>query len=155
MAPRSPKAGRQSVRSCAASVVRRRAWTGSYNGAHRGGASNRPRSPENARPGGRPVKVVSVETLLISLPTRRVHTWAGQRTAIGRDYVLVRVRSDEGIEGWGEAPVLKDWGGDYGRYFGESPQTTQVVVRDYLAPALEGADPLALEGCYARLQQSV
>jgi muconate cycloisomerase len=101
------------------------------------------------------VKVVGVDTLLISLPTRRVHTWAGQRTAIGRDYVLVRVRSDEGLEGWGEAPVLKDWGGDHGRYFGESPQTTQVVVREYLAPALEGADPLALEGCYARLQQSV
>src|SRR5438105_2312645 len=155
MAPRSWKAGRSSVRSRAASVVRSRAWTGSYNGARRGGASTRQRSPENAGPGGGRVKVVSVETLLISLPTRRVHTWAGQRTAIGRDYVLVRVRSDEALEGWGEAPVLKDWGGDHGRYFGESPQTTQVVVREYLAPALEGADPLALEGAYARLQQSV
>jgi len=101
------------------------------------------------------MKVVGVETLLVSLPTRRVHAWAGLSTAIGRDYVLVRVRSDEGLEGWGEAPVLKDWGGDHGRYFGESPQTTVAVVRDYLAPALEGADPLALEGAYARLDRAV
>src|SRR3954467_1859850 len=104
--------------------------------------------------GGR-MKVVGVETLLVSLPTRRVHAWAGLSTAIGRDYVLVRLRSDEGLEGWGEAPVLKDWGGDHGRYFGESPQTTVVVVPDSLAPALEGADPLALEGAYARLDRAV
>ena len=84
-----------------------------------------------------------------------MHAWAGLSTAIGRDYVLVRVRSDEGLEGWGEAPVLKDWGGDHGRYFGESPQTTVAVLRDYLAPALEGADPLALEGAYAGLDRAV
>ena len=27
----------------------------------------------------------------------------------------------DGRVGWGEAPVLKDWGGEFGRYFGESP----------------------------------
>jgi muconate cycloisomerase len=101
------------------------------------------------------MRVVGVDTITVSLPTRRVHAWAGLSTAIGRDYVLVRVRSDEGLEGWGEAPVLKDWGGDHGRYFGESPQTTIAVVRDYLAPGLEGADPLALEGAYARLDRAV
>ena len=29
------------------------------------------------------------------------------------------------------------------------------MVRDYLAPALEGADPLTLEGAYARLDRAV
>lgn len=101
------------------------------------------------------MKVTEVEAMLVSLPTRRVHTWATLTTAIGRDYVLVRVRSDEGIEGWGEAPVLKDWGGDHGRYFGESPATTLAVIRDYLAPALVGADPLALEGTYAAIDRAV
>ena len=27
---------------------------------------------------------------------------------------------EDGGVGWGEAPALKDWGGDFGRYFGES-----------------------------------
>ena len=35
---------------------------------------------------------------------------------------------DAGIVGWGEAPALKDWGGEFGRYFGESPGTTIEVV---------------------------
>src|SRR5262249_19731356 len=117
--------------------------------------SNRLRSPENACPPGGRVKVVSVETLLISLPTRRVHTWAGQRTAIGRDYVLVRVRSDEGIEGWGEAPVLKDWGGDYGRYFGESPGTTVEVITRYLAPAVKGCLPGEILELHARMDFAI
>ena len=91
-------------------------------------------------------KVVGVETLLVTA-TRRVHAWAGLSTAMGRDYVLVRVRSDRagagqgtGAEGLGQQPRA---------LLGESPQTTVAVVRDYLAPALGGADPLALEGAYA------
>ena len=30
---------------------------------------------------------------------------------------------DAGHVGWGEAPALKDWGGEFGRYFGESAAT--------------------------------
>lgn len=86
------------------------------------------------------MKIASVETVPVALPLRRVHAWAGLTQPIGR-YVLVRLIADDGTIGWGEAPVLKDWGGDYGRYFGETPGTTVHLIERYLAPAVTGADP--------------
>jgi muconate cycloisomerase len=79
----------------------------------------------------------SVETLVVALPTRREHKWTGLTESIGR-YVLVRMTDDAGNVGWGEAPALKDWGGEYGRYFGESTATVQLLVRRYLGPAVIG-----------------
>jgi muconate cycloisomerase len=79
----------------------------------------------------------SVETLVVALPTRREHKWTGLTEPIGR-YVLVRMTDDAGRVGWGEAPALKDWGGEYGRYFGESTATVQLVVQRYLGPAAVG-----------------
>jgi muconate cycloisomerase len=79
----------------------------------------------------------SVETLVVALPTRREHKWTGLTESIGR-YALVRMTDDAGHVGWGEAPALKDWGGEHGRYFGESTATVQLVVRRYLGPAAIG-----------------
>jgi muconate cycloisomerase len=80
----------------------------------------------------------SVETLAVALPTRREHKWTGLTEPIGR-YIVVRMTDDAGRVGWGEAPALKDWGGEYGRYFGESTATVRLVVERYLAPAVVGA----------------
>lgn len=79
----------------------------------------------------------SVETLVVALPTRREHKWTGLTESIGR-YVLVRMTDGAGHIGWGEAPALKDWGGEYGRYFGESTATVQLLIRRYLGPAAVG-----------------
>ena len=84
--------------------------------------------------------IKSIATLTVQLPTRREHKWTGLTEPIGR-YVLVKMSDDAGNAGWGEAPALKDWGGEYGRYFGESPAITRLVIDRYLAPALIGADP--------------
>jgi muconate cycloisomerase len=73
----------------------------------------------------------------VALPTRREHKWTGLTESIGR-YALVRMTDDAGHAGWGEAPALKDWGGEYGRYFGESAATVQLVIRRYLGPAAIG-----------------
>jgi muconate cycloisomerase len=81
--------------------------------------------------------ICSVETLVVALPTRREHKWTGLTESIGR-YALVRMTDDAGHVGWGEAPALKDWGGEYGRYFGESTATVQLLVRRYLGPAAIG-----------------
>src|SRR3977135_2501623 len=40
--------------------------------------------------------------------------------------------------GWGEAPALKDWGGEFGRYFGESTAVVDLIIQRYLAPAVAG-----------------
>jgi muconate cycloisomerase len=85
------------------------------------------------------IRIKSVETVHVALPTRRVHKWTGLTEPIG-GYVLVRVVGQDGSAGWSEAPALKDWGGDYGRYFGETPGTTLHVVHRYLAPAIAGAE---------------
>lgn len=85
--------------------------------------------------------IQSIETILVQLPTRREHKWTGLTEPIGR-YVLVKMTDDAGRVGWGEAPALKDWGGEFGRYFGESPSITRLVISSYLAPAVTGM-PLA------------
>ncbi|BCH30769.1 cycloisomerase [Mesorhizobium sp. L-8-10] len=83
--------------------------------------------------------IKSIETLIVQLPTRREHKWAGLTEVIGR-YVMVRMTDSDGRVGWGEAPALKDWGGEFGRYFGESALITRSVIDTYLAPAVIGLD---------------
>jgi muconate cycloisomerase len=100
------------------------------------------------------VTIEKIETIHVAVPTRRVHKWAGLSEAIG-GYVLVRVSGDNGLAGWGEAPVLKDWGGDYGRYFGETPDTTRIVIDNHLAPAVTGADIANIVELHERMDKAI
>jgi muconate cycloisomerase len=100
------------------------------------------------------MKITKIETIPIRLPTRRVHQWASLTTPIGV-YVVIRLYTDQGLTGLGEAPVLKDWGGDHGRYFGETPQTTVHIINDILAPALSGQDPSRFEAIHAVMDKAV
>ena len=100
------------------------------------------------------MKITNIETVPIRLPTRRVHQWASLTTPIGV-YVIIKMHTDEGVVGLGEAPVLKDWGGDYGRYFGETPQTTVHIIKDILGPALKGEDPRCFEHIHAIMDKAV
>src|ERR687897_417585 len=100
------------------------------------------------------MKITSLETIPIRLPTRRVHQWASLTTPIGV-YVIIKLHTDEGLVGLGEAPVLKDWGGDYGRYFGETPQSTMHIITDILAPALKNQDPRRFEAIHALMDKAI
>jgi muconate cycloisomerase len=95
-------------------------------------------------------RITSVSTLVVQLPTRREHKWTGLTEPIGR-YVLTRVSDDEGRVGWGEAAALKDWGGEFGRYFGESAAIVELVIERYLAPAVTGVDPANIVELHARM----
>ncbi len=46
----------------------------------------------------------------------------------------------DGRVGWGEAPALKDWGGEFGRYFGESTLIARTLIENYLGPAIVGVE---------------
>ncbi len=92
----------------------------------------------------------SVETLLVQLPTRREHKWTGLTEPIGR-YVLVKMSDNEGRTGWGEAPALKDGGGEFGRYFGESQLIARTVVENYLAPVVAGIELGNVAELHARM----
>jgi muconate cycloisomerase len=100
------------------------------------------------------MKITRIETIPIRLPTRRVHQWASLTTPIGV-YVIIKLHTDDGLVGLGEAPVLKDWGGDHGKYFGETPQTTTHIINDILAPALKGQDPRRFETIHALMDKAV
>jgi muconate cycloisomerase len=73
---------------------------------------------------------------------------------IGR-YVLTRATSDAGVTGWGEAPALKDWGGEFGRYFGESPLITSTVIETYLVPALIGIEVGNIVEAHRRMDAAI
>lgn len=100
------------------------------------------------------IKAAKLELSHVALPTRRTHKWKGLSGDIG-GYVLVRLTGDNGIVGWGEAPAIKDWGGDYSRHYGETPGTTRYVIRTYLAPVILGQDVSNIAGLHARMDAAI
>ena len=100
------------------------------------------------------MKITNIETIPIRLPTRSVHQWASLTTPIGV-YVIIKLYTDHGFVGLGEAPVLKDWGGDHGRYFGETPQRAMHIINDILAPALKDQDPRRFETIHTLMDKAV
>jgi L-alanine-DL-glutamate epimerase-like enolase superfamily enzyme len=52
-------------------------------------------------------------------------------------FVLVEVETDEGVVGYGEAPCTVTVG-----FYGETLESTAASIKNYIAPRLEGEDPL-------------
>lgn len=101
------------------------------------------------------MKITGFHAFVVRLPTRRIHNWASKMKApIGQHYIL-RVETDDGVTGWGEAPALATWGGPHGMYFGETIQTVDHVIRDYLFPVLEGQDPCAIGHAHRLMDQAI
>ena len=95
-------------------------------------------------------RITSLETVVVQLPTRREHKWTGLTEPIGR-YILTKMTDEDGRIGWGEAAALKDWGGEFGRYFGESAAIVELVIARYLAPAVKGVDATNIVELHARM----
>ena len=101
------------------------------------------------------MRITGSRSYLVTLPPRRVHNWASKmRAPIGHHYLL-RLETDEGVVGWGEAPALATWGGPHGMYYGETPATVRHVVADYLLPALEDEDPRSISACHAAMDRAI
>ncbi|HEY8453042.1 MAG: enolase C-terminal domain-like protein [Micromonosporaceae bacterium] len=101
------------------------------------------------------MKIADIKVYIVQLPPRREHNWASKMTApIGR-HAIVELITDEGIVGWGEAPAGATWGGAHMRYYGETPETVAHVVRDYLLPAVTGADPREISVVHARMDKVI
>ncbi len=96
------------------------------------------------------MKITRIEPMVIKLTQRWQYGWHGLISPIGH-YVILRIETDEGIVGLGEAPVLPDWGGEHHRYYGEDPVTAVHVMNEYLWPILEGADPLDIAPILKRM----
>ena len=101
------------------------------------------------------MKITSLRTWRIALPLRRPHTWAGNFTPVGYGYTVLKLELEDGTVGWGEAQVLKDWGGEFGSRYGEAPQTTKIVIEELLAPLLVGEDCRRIELLLAKMDKFV
>lgn len=99
--------------------------------------------------------VKQIELFEIVLPRRRPHSWATTITQIGEGYVIVRITTDNGYIGYGEATVLPEWGGDFGCYYGESSSTVYPVITNYLFPVIKDKSPFTLEALMAEMNRVV
>lgn len=86
------------------------------------------------------LKITKIEAIPYRLPVRREFRWAGLQDSVG-GFVCVRIETNKGIIGFGEATPLPDWGGDYGRRSGETLNTVQDIVMNVISPLLIGIDP--------------
>jgi muconate cycloisomerase len=101
------------------------------------------------------VEITAAEVFLVALPSRREHTWASKmHTPIGH-HAIVRLDTDQGISGWGEAPAIATWGGAHMRQYGETPHTVRHLVLDYLLPAVEGLHPADIGLIHQRMDKVV
>lgn len=98
--------------------------------------------------------VERAELIHVVLPPRREHKWTGATEPIG-GYLLVKLIAQDGSVGRGECTALKDWAGEFGRYFGESVATARAVIDKYLVPAVKGVMPSNLVEVHARMDRAI
>jgi len=100
------------------------------------------------------MKITTIEAIPYCLPVRREFRWNGLNQGIGR-FVLVRVTTDTGLVGYGEAVPLADWGGCHGRRAGETRKTVCAMIEGLLAPVLIGRDPCCISEAWAEMERVV
>lgn len=90
-----------------------------------------------------------IETSLVDVPTIRPHKLS-VATMNTQTLVLVRIRCDDGIEGWGEATTIG--GLNYGE---ESPDSIKANLDRHIAPLLVGMDASSPARAMARLRKTI
>ena len=65
-----------------------------------------------------------------------------------RPSILVRLTDENGVQGWGQSVPVETW-----TY--ETVETVETTLRQYLAPAILGADPSDLADVHARMERAI
>jgi muconate cycloisomerase len=95
------------------------------------------------------VKIDAVEAIPIEVPrTPKVRIASAYGAIPSARFVVVIVRTSDGIEGIGEASPELDW-------TGEDLVSCTACVRNHLAPVLVGEDPLRIEAARARMDRAI
>ena len=85
------------------------------------------------------MKITAIETFAVRIPVKPEYLMI---TALGRhdisEYVILRVLTDEGAEGAGEATVSERWSG-------ETIWGCRALIEHVLGPALVGCDPFDID----------
>lgn len=90
------------------------------------------------------MKIVRVEGIPVCMPYKKVYGGSYYKRKQA-SFVLVKVQTDNGIEGWGEAGTLGSWG--------ETQGIALQLVEEVLGPALIGQDPLNIEAALQEMDQ--
>ena len=93
--------------------------------------------------------IEKIEITSTEIPTFRPHKM-NIGTTVGQENVIVRVYTDTGIVGYGEAPHMVGHSSK-----GETPNTVRVVLRDKLVPAVLGRDPCRIESTWQAMERAV
>ncbi|MEZ3435275.1 MAG: hypothetical protein K1W34_11745 [Lachnospiraceae bacterium] len=101
------------------------------------------------------MKIQSYELYEVAIPTRRRHVWATSTVDVGSGYLLIKLISDDGTEGWGECTAMAEWGGDFGVYYGETRKTCRIIFEEFLFPAIEGCDPFEIAVIHDKMDKAV
>ncbi len=98
------------------------------------------------------LKITKIEACAYVLPTRRKFRWASLKDQVG-GCVLVRIETDKGIVGYGEATPSPDWGGDFNRYGGETLQSVCSTVKNVVTPLLLGEDATNITSAHMLMEK--
>lgn len=101
------------------------------------------------------MKITSIDIHMVRMPPRREHNWASKMSIPIGHHAIIEISTDEGVTGWGEAPAGPTWGGSFGQYFGESPETVQAVIDTYFTPMLTGMDPTQIGPIHAVMDKAI
>lgn len=95
------------------------------------------------------MRITRIETRIVEIPVENPYVYShGALTAFSN--VLVWVHTDEGITGIGEASFVP--GGGVSE---ETPESTKPMIDHYLAPAVVGEDPFAVEQIHRKMDSVV
>jgi muconate cycloisomerase len=95
------------------------------------------------------MKIISLESILVDLPTIRAHKLARQ-TVMQQTLVILRLKTDVGLEGLGEATTIG--GLSYGE---ESPEGIKSALDCYVAPIVTGLNPANVNQIMAEVDRHV
>lgn len=93
------------------------------------------------------MKITAVDIVPYRIPNRQVHKIA-TLTLSALDNVIVRIRTDAGVEGIGECVTEAKWNSNV-------MEAHAVLLEKYLAPAIVGADPFRIRAAWSRMDAVV
>jgi len=94
-------------------------------------------------------KIEHIDLFAVRYPTKGYFKFfIGPRGTYGRGAVIVKITADGGAIGWGQSIPSPMW--SY-----ETLETTTIVLRDYLGPALIGRNPLDIDGAHRAMDRAL
>ncbi|AIY39303.1 Muconate cycloisomerase [Collimonas arenae] len=93
--------------------------------------------------------IEKIEVMLVDVPTVRPHKLS-MATMHHQTLVLLRIDSNDGVSGWGEATTIGGLA-----YGGESPESIKINIDTYIAPLLTGRDASRIAQLMALIRSTV